>query len=220
MADGFLGRWSQRKQAVREGKLLPEPESKAAISTKTSGSEIQPKPSAHRPPPSEPAAEAKARPSTAVPSALEPRSSKHKPLEQQSPELQGAGAPEVAPVQEPALTLQDTEQLTDASDFSPFVKRDVAPEVRNAAVKKLFADPRYNVMDGLDTYIDDYSQPDPLPLSMLKQMASAQFLNLVETPPTATSSHESALTPEIVPEPVTETSAELASPPDITPPPA
>ncbi len=29
-------------------------------------------------------------------------------------------------------------------------------------------------------YIDDYSIPDPLPLSMLRQMASAKFLNLFE----------------------------------------
>ena len=30
-------------------------------------------------------------------------------------------------------------------------------------MKKLFADPHYNVMDGLDVYIDDYSKPDPIP---------------------------------------------------------
>jgi hypothetical protein len=58
--------------------------------------------------------------------------------------------------------------------------RDVAPEVRNAAMKKLFADPQFNVMDRLDTYIDDYSLPDPLPASMLRQMASAQFLKLFD----------------------------------------
>ena len=56
----------------------------------------------------------------------------------------------------------------------------MAPEVRNAAMKKLFADPHFNVMDGLDTYIDDYSIPDPLPASMLRKMVSAQFLNLFD----------------------------------------
>jgi len=50
-------------------------------------------------------------------------------------------------------------------------------------MKKLFTDPHFNVMDGLDTYIDDYSQPDPLPLAMLRQMASAQFLKLVDEEP-------------------------------------
>jgi hypothetical protein len=58
--------------------------------------------------------------------------------------------------------------------------RGVSPEVRNAAMKKLFADPQFNVMDRLDTYIDDYSQPDPLPAAMLRQMASAQFLKLFD----------------------------------------
>lgn len=63
--------------------------------------------------------------------------------------------------------------------------RDVAPEVKNVAMKKLFADPHFNVMDGLDIYIDDYTQPDPLPAAMLRQMVSAQFLNLVEPQPVA-----------------------------------
>jgi hypothetical protein len=70
--------------------------------------------------------------------------------------------------------------LTPQSDFKPFMARHVDPEVKNAAMKKLFADPHYNVMDGLDTYIDDYSKPDPLPASMLRKMASAKFLNLFD----------------------------------------
>ena len=86
-------------------------------------------------------------------------------------------------VEEPAPTLDDVKALTIDSDFKPFVARSVTPEVRNAAFKKLFADPHFNVMDGLDIYIDDYTQPDPLPASMLKQMASAKFLRLVEDEP-------------------------------------
>ena len=35
-------------------------------------------------------------------------------------------------------------------------------------------------MDGLDIYIDDYSKPDPIPESMLRNMVSAQFLKLFE----------------------------------------
>jgi hypothetical protein len=86
--------------------------------------------------------------------------------------------PEPTPVAEPPPTLEDTHALTPASDFRRFVQPDVAPPVRNAALKKLFADPRFNVQDGLDVYIDDYSKPDPLPESMLRQMASARFLGL------------------------------------------
>ncbi len=78
------------------------------------------------------------------------------------------------------LTLDDVQDLTQASDFKPFMNRGVEPGVRNAAMKKLFSDPHFNVMDGLDIYIDDYSKPDPLPLSMLRQMASAKFLKLFD----------------------------------------
>lgn len=88
---------------------------------------------------------------------------------------------EAAPRTEaPPPTLQDVAALHADSDFKPFVARAVAPEVRNAAMKKLFSDPHFNVMDGLDTYIDDYSLPDPLPAALLRKMASAQFLKLFD----------------------------------------
>lgn len=85
----------------------------------------------------------------------------------------------------PPLTLADTQALTPQSDFKPFVASDVSSEVKNAAMKKLFADPHFNVMDGMDIYIDDYSKPDPLPESMLRQMVSAQFLGLFDETPEA-----------------------------------
>ena len=90
-----------------------------------------------------------------------------------------AVATEPAP---PPPTLEDTQALTPASDFSRFVAKDVSPEVRNAAVKKLFADPHFNVMDGLDIYIDDYSKPSPLSAADMAKMVSAQFLKLVDDP--------------------------------------
>ncbi len=79
-------------------------------------------------------------------------------------------------------TLADVEQLTPQSDFSSFMTQGVTPEVRNAAMKKLFTDPHYNVMDGLDIYIGDYNTPDPLPAGMLAKMVGAQFLGLVKAP--------------------------------------
>jgi hypothetical protein len=94
--------------------------------------------------------------------------------------------PEPVP-SEPPPTLADVAQLTRNSDFTRFVAPGVDADVRNAALKKLFSDPQFNVMDGLDTYIDDYNKADPLPLSMLKKMAQARFLGLItesdETPP-------------------------------------
>ena len=88
--------------------------------------------------------------------------------------------PSESPTQVAAPTLADTAQLTPESDFTGFMARGVAPDVKNAAMKKLFTDPHFNVMDRLDIYIDDYSQPDPLPLAMLRQMTSAQTLNLFD----------------------------------------
>jgi len=83
----------------------------------------------------------------------------------------------------PPPSLADAEGLRPESDFRPFVSREVAPEVRNLAFRKLFADPHFNVMDGLDVYIDDYSVSTPVPPDVLARMAGAAFLNLVETPP-------------------------------------
>jgi hypothetical protein len=78
----------------------------------------------------------------------------------------------------PPPTLADVDALTAESDYARFAAPDVAPEVRNAAMKKLFADPRYNVMDGLDVYTGDYSRPDPISAATLRQLASAAFLGL------------------------------------------
>ncbi|HEY6134773.1 MAG TPA: DUF3306 domain-containing protein [Rubrivivax sp.] len=96
----------------------------------------------------------------------------------------------------PLPTLADVAELTRDSDFSRFVARGVQPEVKNAALKKLFTDPHFNIMDGLDTYIDDYGLPDPLPEGMLRKMAQAKFLGLFsdEEKPSA------EITPETAPD--------------------
>lgn len=152
MADGFLGRWSRRKQEALAGKPLPE----------------------------EPPAPVKV--PAVVPVAAAPLAARSSVAAGAAGATGAAGANE--PVIEPAPpTLAQAQTLTPQSDFKPFVARGVAPEVRNAAMKKLFADPHFNVMDGLDIYIDDYSRPDPLPLAMLRQMASAQFLGMVQEEP-------------------------------------
>jgi hypothetical protein len=76
--------------------------------------------------------------------------------------------------------MDDVALLTRESDYGAFVAPRVAPDVRNAALKKLFTDPHFNVMDGLDTYIDDYGKPDPLPPGMLRQMVQSQLLGLFD----------------------------------------
>ena len=87
-------------------------------------------------------------------------------------------APEAAA--EPLPTMADVALLSRDSDYSRFVASGVDDSVKHAAMKKLFADPHFNVMDGLDTYIDDYGQPDPIPMAMLRQMSQSKFLRLFD----------------------------------------
>ena len=74
----------------------------------------------------------------------------------------------------PAPQLPPVESLTPESDYRAFFHPKVNEDVRRAALKKLFSDPRFNVMDGLDTYIDDYSKTEPIPPAMMAMMKSAQ----------------------------------------------
>lgn len=89
-------------------------------------------------------------------------------------------AAEPLPERPPAPTLDDVAQLSRDGDYTRFVAPDVDPRVKNAALKKLFTDPQFNVMDGLDVYIDDYGKPDPIPASMLRQMVQSRALGLFD----------------------------------------
>lgn len=79
----------------------------------------------------------------------------------------------------PLPTLDDVAKIDRFDpDFSAFMKPDVDPAVQQAALKKMFTDPHFNIMDGLDIYIDDYSKPDPLPPGMLERMVQSDMLKL------------------------------------------
>ncbi len=117
------------------------------------------------------------------------------------PAANPTGAPEAAAAEAPPPpTWADVALLDHQSDFSRFVAPGVDTGVKNAALKKLFSDPHFNVMDRLDTYIDDYGQPDPLPAGMLRQMAQSQYLGLFTDEP----------------EPGVEPPASSATPPSVT----
>ena len=77
-------------------------------------------------------------------------------------------------------TLADVALLTRESDYARFIAPGIDEGVKRAAMKKLFTDPHFNIMDGLDTYIDDYGKPDPIPLAMLRQMNQSKFLRLFD----------------------------------------
>lgn len=75
---------------------------------------------------------------------------------------------------EPAPPLPAADSLTFESDFKAFMHAKVEEGVKRAALKKLFSDPRFNIMDGLDVYIDDYSQDDPIPQAMMASLEHAK----------------------------------------------
>jgi hypothetical protein len=79
-------------------------------------------------------------------------------------------AAEIPGVAQPVAPLPPIESLTIDSDFTPFFQPQVDDATKRAALKQLFRDPRFNVMDGLDTYIADYSLPDPIPEAMLDDL--------------------------------------------------
>jgi len=72
-------------------------------------------------------------------------------------------------------TLPPVDSLTIDSDFSVFMGPKVAEPLKRQALKKLFADPHFNVMDGLDIYIDDYSLPSPIEPELVAKLLHAQF---------------------------------------------
>jgi hypothetical protein len=76
-----------------------------------------------------------------------------------------APAAAAAPVELPPI-----DSLTFDSDFSVFLRPGVDGELKQAALKKLLRDPHFNVMDGLDTYIDDYTKADPIPPDVLADL--------------------------------------------------
>ncbi|MFL6674374.1 MAG: DUF3306 domain-containing protein [Massilia sp.] len=119
--------------------------------------------------PDEAALPAKARP--AAPEALAPlaQTSQHPPV---APPAAPAGA---AP-ERPLPTLDDVAQLGADSDFSAFVTQGVDKTVQRLAMKKLFSDPHFNLMDGLDIYIDDYNKSDPIPAALLASLEHARNL--------------------------------------------
>jgi hypothetical protein len=159
MTDGFLGRWSKRKLEVKEGKAVP----------------AEPVGQTLRPP--QPCADSGGSESPCSVPGVEPAPAAAGEVfvGRLAPEEGGAGS---VPEPPPLLTLEDVKALTAESDFSRFAAAGVSPDVKNAALKKLFSDPHYNIMDRLDVYIDDYSQPDPVPGSMVRQLASVKFLGL------------------------------------------
>ena len=99
-----------------------------------------------------------------------------RPMDDPAPPIVHSAVPPAAAPKRQAPTLEDVARLTPQSDFSAFVAGGVDPAVRRLALKKLFADPNFAVMDGLDIYISDYNKASPLTAAMLASLSHAPGL--------------------------------------------
>lgn len=86
----------------------------------------------------------------------------------------------------PLPTEADLKLVEEGGDIKAFLTDKVAPELKNKAFKALFSRPEFNVMDGLDIYIDDYNKFIPLTqedigkMSLSKQLLSRPDLDVIK----------------------------------------
>jgi hypothetical protein len=172
MTDGFLSRWARLK---RERERAQGDEAREAPRSGPTG---DPADASDK--------DRKARggsPVEAPRASLEPAagSSLRQPASAE-PQASGPASEAAAPAGDPNLDLPPLESLTPTSDFTPFLRAGVASATRSAALKTLFQDPHFNVMDGLDIYIDDYTKSEPIPESLLRRLVHSKTLGLFDEP--------------------------------------
>ena len=157
-ATGFLARWSRRKLQSHDAALL-QPSGQTATASPSSSV---------------------ARAATPAPDALDPAAAR---AGEPAPPPQ---TPPVEPAQiqptAPTPTLDELEALDHSADLRRFVATGVDEGVRRAALRKIFQAPQFNVMDGLDTYIDDYNVASPVPAAMLERLRQSAATGLFAQP--------------------------------------
>jgi hypothetical protein len=85
-------------------------------------------------------------------------------------------APAPAATEEVAPPLPPLESLTPQADFSVFMHPKVQDSLRRVALKKLFSDPHFNVMDLNEAYSGDWTGGEPITQEMLAQLNQARTL--------------------------------------------
>ena len=76
----------------------------------------------------------------------------------------------------PLPTEEDLHAVEQGGDIKAFMVDKVSTELKNKAFKALFSRPEFNVMDGLDIYIDDYSKFTPLSQEDIGKMTLSKQL--------------------------------------------
>ena len=74
----------------------------------------------------------------------------------------------------PVPVLPPVDGLTPDSDFAPFMHPKVGDVLRRVALKKLFADPHFNVPDPYEAYSGDWTGGDPISEELLKTLNQAR----------------------------------------------
>jgi hypothetical protein len=96
--------------------------------------------------------------------------------EAEAPRPARKAAPGPAPraPETPMPELPPLDQLTPDSDFSAFMDPRVDERLRRLALKKLFSDPRLNIVDGLDDFAEDYTLLEDLPQELVAKLEHAR----------------------------------------------
>ncbi len=106
----------------------------------------------------------------------EPFLSRWSRLKVESREQAPPAPPPAVEHEKPAPELPRVEDLTPESDFRPFMDPRVDAGTRRDALKKLFADARFNVPDPFEAYSEDYTGGEPIPLDLLRTLNQARRL--------------------------------------------
>jgi len=168
--EGFsLKRWSRVKRDAKRAPARPlatEPPLSAAPATATAVPAIE----------TVVAANEAVVPANAGTQCLSPNVPGFPPVRGRQESVTAARATTAGATPTPEVALPPIESLTIDSDFTAFLQPKVDEALKRKALKKLFGDPHFNVMDRLDVYIDDYSQPDPLAPEIARQLVQARMI--------------------------------------------
>jgi hypothetical protein len=85
-----------------------------------------------------------------------------------------AAPPAESKPDEAAPVLPPVDELTPEADFSPFMHPKVGDALRRAALRKLFADPRFNVPDPYEAYSGDWTGGEPISKELLATLNQAR----------------------------------------------
>jgi hypothetical protein len=96
------------------------------------------------------------------------------PVEAEKPVIHAA---QNAPISDEIVqNLPPIDSLNSESNYAAFMQPKVPDALKRQALKKLFTEPQFNVMDGLDVYVDDYSISVPIPDDWYKDIPSWQAM--------------------------------------------